>query len=439
MSNSITEDINQINGNKDPRRKRINRIKTVIIAFSLVLLILPSVCCVFLSIKLVDLQKQVNRLAILYDQEEVIKKGSSFDNIAYAAAKDSDEADGDREADNSADSDNQADSNNRTDINASNNTDNKADVDANSIPADESDKTVTDISGQDEPGSDATADKSKDTANSDIIHSPEEYDTEVHEIEDINHDAGADTEDAQDVDKTAYEENENRVIEDLLNANVNEISNGVYSGKKVYITFDDGPSIYTDDILDILNEYGVKATFFVIGKTDSYSKEMYKRIVNEGHTLGMHSYSHKYDVIYNSVEDFDKDFTKLWNLLYDTTGLEPAIYRFPGGSANEVNKKGMKEFIKYLNKKSIVYFDWNVLNGDATKVKYTDEQLINNVLNGVKAKKTSIVLMHDAASKGATVRTLPELLKQLISGGAELFPLDADVNPIQMIKADSVK
>jgi Predicted xylanase/chitin deacetylase len=214
---------------------------------------------------------------------------------------------------------------------------------------------------------------------------------------------------------------------------------GIYEGKKIYLTFDDGPSIYTDTILDILADYNVKATFFVIGKTDEGSKASYKRIVKEGHTLGMHSYSHQYNKIYNSVEDFEKDFTKLWKLLYDTTGYKPSIYRFPGGSGNTVNPDGMDQFIDYLNKASIVYFDWNVVNGDATDIKYTRQQLINNVLNGVADKDRSIVLMHDTQAKKTTVDALGELIGDLQSQGAQLLALNKDVAPIQMIKADTVK
>ncbi len=215
--------------------------------------------------------------------------------------------------------------------------------------------------------------------------------------------------------------------------------NGVFKGKTVYLTFDDGPSLYTNEILDILAKYQVKATFFVIGKTDDESKEIYKRIVNEGHTLGMHSFSHQYNKIYNSLEDFDKDFTKLRNLLYDTTGYKPTIYRFPGGSDNMVNKHGMDEFIRYLNKNSIVYYDWNVVNGDATGVEYTQKQLIQNVLSGVKTKKTSIVLMHDSPTKKTTLNSLPKMLEDLLDKGAEVLPLSDEVAPIQMIKADSIK
>ena len=119
------------------------------------------------------------------------------------------------------------------------------------------------------------------------------------------------------------------------------------SGKKVYLTFDDGPSSNTDQILDILKDYDVKATFFVVGKTDERSVKAYQRIVEEGHTLAMHSYSHKYDEIYESKEAFARDLNSLQEYLYETTGVWPRIYRFPGGSSNTVSKVDMQELIEY--------------------------------------------------------------------------------------------
>ena len=214
--------------------------------------------------------------------------------------------------------------------------------------------------------------------------------------------------------------------------------NGIYYDKKVYLTFDDGPTKHTDKILDILAEYNIKATFFVVGREDDLSKERYKRILKEGHVLAIHSYSHKYSYIYKSLENFDKDFTKLWNLLYDTTGYTPSLYRFPGGSLGMLSKSKMKEYVKYLNEKGMTYFDWNVVNGDAEGIDYTEKQMINNVLNGVAQKKTSIVLMHDGEGKDKTVATLPKILDALVSGGAELLPLDETAPLIQQIKASSL-
>ena len=104
-----------------------------------------------------------------------------------------------------------------------------------------------------------------------------------------------------------------------------------------------------------------------------------------------------------------------------------------------VNKHGMDEFIRYLKDKSIVYYDWNVDNGDATGAEFTKEQLSDNILNGVSAKKRSIVLLHDTSGKRTTVDSLPIVLESLISGGAEVLPLNEDVAPIQQIKAEDVK
>lgn len=433
MNNTTTEDVSRNNISNVKKRKRINRIKTGIVTFSLVLLILPSIFCAILTIKLVRLQNQVNKLIFLYNREHGENAGEGFDNIAYAAEKPSiipsyipsEETEEKTSADQWTES---------SELKSAEPSE-RPKAEPSTIPSIKPSKTQAEKFLKEH-----SDEQVKTEITSDMKSAVTDMeDANTHTDDNDNKESGTDqTENTGRYDKQDKQDKKNKKNKHG-NSSDNDEKERRFENKTVYLTFDDGPSIYTDDILDILNEYGVKATFFVVGKTDSFSKEMYKRIVDDGHTLGMHSYSHKYDVIYKSIEDFDKDFTKLWNLLYDTTGLEPKIYRFPGGSANEVNKKGMDEFIKYLNEKSIVYYDWNVLNGDATNIKYTEEQLIDNVLTGVEAKKRSIVLMHDAASKEATVKTLPRILKELISGGAQLYPLDANVEPIQMIKADSVK
>ena len=101
------------------------------------------------------------------------------------------------------------------------------------------------------------------------------------------------------------------------------------TGKKVYLTFDDGPSKETEKILDILKKRQVKATFFSIGRDDAFSKKMYQRIVKEGHTLGMHSYSHQYKEIYQSMDAFQADYERISNCLTAATGIKPLYYRFP--------------------------------------------------------------------------------------------------------------
>ena len=202
----------------------------------------------------------------------------------------------------------------------------------------------------------------------------------------------------------------------------------------VYLTFDDGPSSSTDKILDVLKEYDVKATFFVCGKPDSRYTDLYKRIVDEGHTLGMHSYSHKYNVIYESTESFKDDLDKLRRFLNETTGTWSKYYRFPGGSSNTVSKADMKELIQCLNDEDITFFDWNVAGGDATGGA-TKATIYNNVVNNVPRFKHSIVLLHDAADKMSTVEALPEIIEAIQAmDDTVIVPITDDTLPVQHIK-----
>ena len=130
--------------------------------------------------------------------------------------------------------------------------------------------------------------------------------------------------------------------------------------RKVYLTFDDGPSENTERILEVLDQYGVKATFFVTGEEALSHPERYKAIVDGGHTIGMHSYSHRYDEIYASEDNFGADLLKLQKFIEETTQVTPIFYRFPGGSSNTVSDLPMSEFCDYLTDNGITYFDWNV-------------------------------------------------------------------------------
>lgn len=216
----------------------------------------------------------------------------------------------------------------------------------------------------------------------------------------------------------------------------NNLKPEVTTGKTVYLTFDDGPSKNTEAILKILKEEDVKATFFVTGQKNK--DKLYKKIVDEGHSIGMHSYSHVYSEIYDSVNSFKKDLYKIQSCIYDTTGVVSTIYRFPGGSSNRVSKKDMKQFIKYLNDNSYVYFDWNVSSGDAGGTQ-SEKTIYNNIINGVKDKDVSCVLMHDADEKSATVKALSSVIKTLKKEGVTFAALTEDSVPIQHISAKTVK
>lgn len=208
---------------------------------------------------------------------------------------------------------------------------------------------------------------------------------------------------------------------------------------KVYLTFDDGPSENTEEILDILAEYDLKATFFVVGKEDEESQEIYRRIVEEGHTLGMHSYSNKYSVIYQSQEAFEEDYEKLESYLYEVTGTKPKYYRFPGGSSNQISNVPMNGLIEFLNTQDIVYYDWNVSAGDAASAAYTADEIVENVLEDVVKYKTSVVLLHDSADKSETVEAIRPLIEALQQMDAEMLPINEDTQVVQYVKADSVK
>ena len=201
----------------------------------------------------------------------------------------------------------------------------------------------------------------------------------------------------------------------------------------VYLTFDDGPSIYTDEILDILAEYDVKATFFVCGKPDAKYTDSYKRIVDEGHTLGMHSYSHKYSDIYSSVDAFSEDFKKLRHFLYDTTDVLPRYYRFPGGSSNKVTKVDIHELMDVLEADGVTYFDWNVSAGD-DRAGATKDTIYNNIVGNIPRFKHCIVLMHDAADKKSTVEALPEVIEAIQAmDDTVIVPITDDTLPVQHI------
>lgn len=220
------------------------------------------------------------------------------------------------------------------------------------------------------------------------------------------------------------------------NVTVNDQSDNLADAtetQKVYLTFDDGPSENTAKILDILKKYNIKATFFVIGKTDEVSKAMYQRIVAEGHTLGMHSWSHKYSVLYDSLDAFEQDYEQIHDYLYEITGVDCKYYRFPGGSSNRVSNCDMSQFINCLNEKGVTYFDWNVSSGDATSQAYTVDELIQNVMKDVLKYKTSVVLMHDSTVKPTTVEALAPLIEKLQASGATILPIDGNTTPVQHV------
>lgn len=208
-----------------------------------------------------------------------------------------------------------------------------------------------------------------------------------------------------------------------------------YNGHKVYLTFDDGPSSYTGELLDVLAEYNVKATFFVVYNSDAEAQPYYKRIVEEGHAIGMHSYSHVYDTVYASRESFEEDVTKIHDFILEQTGVDTKLYRFPGGSSNQVSHVDLQELMAYLQEEGIVYYDWNSLSGDAVDASLTPEALNDNILGYVHANTgDSVILMHDLQNNHATIEALPALIETLKAEGYEICPIDDSTVPVQHVE-----
>ena len=207
-------------------------------------------------------------------------------------------------------------------------------------------------------------------------------------------------------------------------------TNTVAQQNTVYLTFDDGPSDRTPEVLKILKKQDVKATFFVVGRTDEVSKQRMRDIVADGHTLAMHAYQHNYKKIYSSVEAYLEDAYKIFNLIRETTGETPTIFRMPGGSINSYNYDIYQEILAEMLRRGFVPYDWNVSNGDATGNKLTAEEMTANTVNGSLKTNRAIVLMHDAQSKVTTVKALDPAITQLKEAGYVFERLTPEVRPV---------
>ena len=179
----------------------------------------------------------------------------------------------------------------------------------------------------------------------------------------------------------------------------------------IYLTFDDGPSNNTSKILDILKQEDIKATFFLVNFNSSYNPVV-KRIYDEGHSIGIHSYTHNYKLIYSSVSAYFDDLNKMNDKIETITGSDTKLLRFPGGSSNTIssfNKGIMTTLVKEVTNAGYHYFDWNVDSSDAWSARNSND-VYNNVINNLK-KGTNIVLMHDLSSNEKTVNVLEKIIK----------------------------
>ena len=201
-------------------------------------------------------------------------------------------------------------------------------------------------------------------------------------------------------------------------------------GKIVHLTFDDGPSQNTLKVLDILDRYDIKATFFVVYNDTEPACNYYKEIVERGHTLAIHTASHDYKKIYASVDAFLEDFNKIYTYVYEQTGVRPTLFRYPGGSTNCLSYRAGPAIMKEMERRGFTYYDWNVSSGDGGN-QATRSSIYDWVTSKATNLEESVVLMHDSNGKNETVAALPSVIETLQDAGCIFEPLRSSTKPIQ--------
>ncbi len=182
----------------------------------------------------------------------------------------------------------------------------------------------------------------------------------------------------------------------------------------VYLTFDDGPSAVTDKVLDILREEGVQASFFVIGATTEHGVEVYRRILGEGHSLAMHTYSHDVNKIYASLSGYTQDFLQLERWISENTGTSPRVCRMVGGSNSAFCPAVLREqILTYLVETGYSCFDWDIDSRDSLGYTVSARQIARNVIQAAREmpEQDLIVLLHDDSLR----TTLPDALRDIIA------------------------
>lgn len=194
--------------------------------------------------------------------------------------------------------------------------------------------------------------------------------------------------------------------------------------KIAYLTFDDGPSENTYKVLDILQEEEVKATFFIVGSSITKDEEnSLKRMINEGHAIGIHTYSHMCNEIYCSVERYLEDFNKVYQQIYEITGERVNIYRFPWGSNNGYSRNIKDALIEEMKRRGFTCYDWNV-SGDDSIGWPTRKSIRKNIKKDLHRYNDPIILLHDSISNNLTVEMLPEIIQMIRDEGYEFDTLE---------------
>lgn len=226
------------------------------------------------------------------------------------------------------------------------------------------------------------------------------------------------------IQKLNIEQNKNKVVS----------QDGLVEDKVIYLTIDDGPTKKTSELLKILEEHDVEATFFVTAQFLNRKQivEELKRIKEKGHQIAVHTYSHDYKKIYKSVDAYVEDYQKMEKLIVEATGECSRIFRFPGGSNAGYNEKIREELIAEMNHRGLIYYDWNAFDGDTDGL--SKEEMKEKAITEAGYKNKSILLIHDIPGESKTLAVLPDIIKELKAQGYRFAKLDETVEAIQFIK-----
>lgn len=208
--------------------------------------------------------------------------------------------------------------------------------------------------------------------------------------------------------------------------NTQDIKIPVDNDKKVvFLTFDDGPSNLTPQFIDTLKRYNVNATFFVTYQPQF--EETYRKIIEAGNTIQIHTATHDYNSIYSSVSAYVEDFTKAYDYVCSITGTKPEYFRFPGGSTNSYGKSIVKSIARTMSDKGFQFVDWNVSVGDGS-ASATKDSIITKITAESQGKNHIVMLAHDSETKSETLAALPEIIEYYQNNGYEFRTISNNVD-----------
>ena len=210
------------------------------------------------------------------------------------------------------------------------------------------------------------------------------------------------------------------------------LSSSVDQEKVVYLTFDDGPSVNTIEILNVLKEEKAPATFFVTGAETERGLGLYQRMLDEGHAIGLHSYSHRYREIYASADAYWNDLMRLADHIEEHTGYRPDIFRFPGGShTTTADAAVLEEVKKRATSSGLCWFDWNALGKDDHSTPTSAQQIFENIVASAGDKDRIVTLMHDDGVRTTAADAVRLIIDHYKSLGYRFEKLTSETEPVQ--------